>query len=197
MVPPSAWPKRSTTSTSPGWSMSIATWLFIREAPAALALALISALEVRPQRHELHREGAAGQLLARDAAPGTRRRTDCGSPARAGPPTPPRRTDPRARSISASGIFGRPSLNRSNGFCAVGSTICSLVSVNSCASETTGINSVATEMLAARSAGCLMSDSILSLCRTSSSMRRSARSIRQVELPRPYEVSAACSIARA
>ena len=47
-------------------------------------------------------------------------------------------TCPRARSIRPSGIFGRPSGNRSNGFCAVNSISCSLVSVNSCACVTAG-----------------------------------------------------------
>ncbi len=42
MVPPSCWPKRSTTSTSPGCSMSMAVWLYMRGNPAAFARASIT-----------------------------------------------------------------------------------------------------------------------------------------------------------
>jgi hypothetical protein len=45
--------------------MSIATWLYMRSRPAAFALALIAPSRSGRQRHELQREGATHQLLAR------------------------------------------------------------------------------------------------------------------------------------
>ncbi len=134
MIPPAPMlPDTSTTSTSPGWSMSMAVWCERRAPPFAFASAASASATSA-------RTGISCSVSARPTIflPGCR--TCRPSTNWLGYPRPaiPRTSSadsPLTFSRIASGTFGLPSGKRSYGFWAVYFSICSRLQVKACACE--------------------------------------------------------------
>src|ERR1035437_1658869 len=152
MVPPSFFPKRSTTRTSPGCNMSSAYWLLKFRMPAACVLAVTTAS--RSERAGMNCTVNERPTIFFPGCRTSQSPTNWLYP----PPPPPRPPGtvisswerPLALSIRASGTFGRPSGNRSPVHALVYSTIWSLVQVHNCALAGVGASTDAKNAAAAR-----------------------------------------------